>query len=137
MLQHLHLRTLFFAVLVVAPLGVGQAAAQDIPLRGAFSGIDGEFDGIAFPIGRFSGVFDAATGTAEWTARRGTLSNQTTRFELVQEVAPNVFYYEQSVLFTAGTGRFDGITGSAEFTGFINLETGGYVGWINGELSFD
>jgi hypothetical protein len=137
MLQHLQLRTLFFVVLVVTALGVGHAAAQDIPLKGAFAGIDGDFNGVAFPIGGFSGVFDAATGTAEWTAFHGTLSNQTTSFVLVQEIWPNVFYYEQTVLFTGGTGRYDGVSGSAEFTGFINLETGAYVGWINGVLSFD
>lgn len=135
MLHHLKLKTLFFVVVAVTAIGVGHVTAQEIPLRGAFSGVGDDFRGAAFPIGGFIGVFDSELGTAEWSTRRGTLSNQTTRFVLVQEVWPNIFYYEQSVLFTGGTGLYDGVTGSAEFVGLINLGTGAYVGWIDGVLT--
>ena len=137
MLQHLQLRTLFFVVLVVTALGVGHAAAQDIPLRGAFAGIDGDFNGVAFPIGGFSGVFDAATAQRNgprfagrfpikrpvscWCRKSGrTFSTTSKRFCL-----------------PGGMGRYTAFRVLAEFTGFINLETGAYVGWINGVLSFD
>ena len=129
-------KILFAAFVVTACFNI-DLNAQDLPLRGAFAGAGNDFSGVAFPIGGFTGVFDPGTATAEWTTHFGTLNNQTIRFDLIQEVYPNVFYYEQSVLFTGGSGFYDGANGSAEFRGFINLATGDFVGSINGVLTLN
>jgi len=121
-------------VIAVMTMASAELNARELPLIGAFSGTGNDFAGSAFPIGRFIGVFDPLNGTAEWTARRGTLNNQTIRFEIGAEVFPGVFYYEQSVIFTGGTGKYKGVTGAAEFAGFIDPVTGEYIGLIDGTL---
>jgi len=118
----------------VAVVGSGQLFAQDIPLAGWFSGRGNNFSGIAYPIGRFRGEFDPESGTAEWRARRGSLNNQTTRFELVFPIFRNLYYYEESVVFTDGTRRYSDLTGEAEIIGLINVRSGRYFGFIDGEL---
>ena len=137
MIRPQNLAKMLFAAILLMGIQSGETRAQDFPLKGAFAGNGNDFSGAAFPIGGFTGLFDPNTGTAEWTTYFGTLSNQTTSFVLVQEVYPNVYYYEQSVIFTGGSGFYAGAGGTADFTGFINLATGDYVGFIDGVLTRD
>lgn len=54
---------------------------------------------------------------------------------LVEEAAPGVFRYEQTLVIIGGTGRFANATGSATTTGLINLVTGAYDGELTGVIS--
>lgn len=111
-------------------------AGRMVPLKGRFAGAGADFSGNLTHLGRFVGVFDAATGTAVWTAANGdTMTNQTVSFVLVEEVEDGVFTYEQGLVITGGTGRFASAAGEATVTGTIDLATGAYDGVIDGEVS--
>lgn len=127
------------AVLAVVPvswLALPVQAAEYVPLKGYFAGAGADFSGNFTHLGRFQGVVDLATSTAVWTAANGdTVTNQTTAFVLVEEVAPGVFRYEQTLVITGGTGRFANATGSATATGLIDVTTGAYDGKLVGTIS--
>lgn len=111
-------------------------AAEYVPLKGQFAGAGADFSGTFTHMGKFQGVVDLATSTAVWTAANGdTVTNQTTAFVLVEEVAPGVFRYEQTLVITGGTGRFANATGSATATGLIDVTTGAYDGKLLGTIS--
>jgi len=111
-------------------------AADFVPLKGRFAGAGADFSGNFTHIGNFQGVVDLEASTAVWTAANGdTITNQTTSFELVEEVSPGVFRYEQTLVITGGTGRFANATGSATATGLINGVTGAYDGVLTGTIS--
>jgi hypothetical protein len=134
-MRRFFVKPLSLFAIAVAVIASGQVSAQDIPLAGWFSGRGDSFSGYAYPIGRFRGVSDAETATAEWRARRGSLINQTTRFDLVFPIFRNLYYYEQSVTITDGSGRYGDLTGEAEIIGLINVRSGRYFGFIDGELT--
>ena len=111
-------------------------AADFVPLQGRFAGVGADFSGNFTHIGKFQGVVDLNANTAVWTAANGdTITNQTTSFDLVEEVSLGVFRYEQTLVITGGTGRFANATGSATATGLINGVTGAYDGELTGTIS--
>lgn len=111
-------------------------ASDFVALKGRFAGVGADFSGNFTHIGKFQGVVDLEASTAVWTAANGdTITNQTTAFNLVEEVTPGVFRYEQTLVITGGTGRFTNTTGSATATGLINVVTGAYDGVLSGTIS--
>jgi hypothetical protein len=111
-------------------------AAEYVPLKGRFAGAGALFSGNFTHLGKFQGVVDLIAATAVWTAANGdTVTNQTTSFELVEEVTPGVFRYEQTLVITGGTGRFTNAIGSATVTGLFNVITGAYDGELTGTIS--
>ena len=134
-MRRLFIKQLSLVAIAVAVIGSGQVAAQEGSLVGWISGARNNVSGYAYPIGRFRGRFDPETATAEWRARRGSLHNETTQFDLVFPIFRNLYYYEQSVTITEGTGRFSDLTGEARIVGFINIRSRRYFGFIDGELT--
>lgn len=125
-----------FVALIFLALVVPALAAEQMALKGKFRGVGNDFSGVAMQLGRFDGLLDPITATAVWTFANGdTLTNQTTSFELVEEIKPGVYTYVQIIEITGGSGRFEDATGSATVTGLYNLVTGKYHGLINGSLS--
>lgn len=112
-------------------------AGDYVPLKGRFVGVGAVFSGNFTHIGKFQGVLDQGNGTAVWTAANGdTITNQTTAFDYVEEIIPDVLYrYEQTLEITGGTGRFANTTGNATAMGLINVETGAYVGMLTGTIA--
>jgi len=105
-------------------------------MNGHFAGVGADFSGNFTQIDEFQGLADLDAQTAVWTAANGdTLTNQTTAFVLVEEVAPGIFRYEQRLVITGGTGRFANATGDATATGLINVVTGAYDGVLTGTIS--
>jgi len=126
---------LFFAFLFAFTVS-SVTAAEEVPLKGKFIGVGNDFSGHMTHLGRFTGVIDPVAFTAVWTAANGdTVTNQTTSFVLVEEVKPGVFTYEQTLLITGGTGRFENATGDAFVTGLFNVVTGQYNGRLTGTIS--
>jgi hypothetical protein len=133
------------AVLAVMVLGAlvapGALAAQPntlVPLRGDFAGAGAEFSGNFSHLGRFDGLADLGAFTATWTAASGdTVTNMTTSFviDFTDEVAPGVYSYEQTIVITGGTGRFQDATGEASITGTIDPVNFIYDGHLDGSIS--
>ena len=116
--------------------GSAAAASSTLPLKGQFEGVGNNFSGTITPLGNFTGVFDPITLSAIWTATNGdTVTNQTIAFDPVEELAPNIFNYEQSLVITGGTGRFFDAAGSADIVGLIDFGTGAFDGDLDGEIS--
>jgi hypothetical protein len=134
-MRRLFIKHLSLALIVVTVMGSSQLLAQDTRVVGWLHGARNRFAGTAYPIGRFRGKSDPKTATAEWTTRRGSLSSQTTRFELVFPIFRNLYYYEQSVEFTGGTRRFNNVTGNAKIIGLINVRSRRHFGFIDGKLT--
>ena len=140
---HLHfyrfllLTLICFGALGSVTLSPAPVQAGDfVPLKGRFAGVGADFSGNFTHIGKFQGVADMEARTAVWIAANGdTITNQTTSFDLVEEVSPDVFRYEQTLVITGGTGRFANATGSATATGLINRVTGVYDGKLTGVIS--
>jgi hypothetical protein len=128
---------LLLAVVGIVFLRPGLAlAGGQIPLKGEFEGVGNDFAGRMTHLGRFTGVFDPTTASAEWTAANGdTVTNQTTSFVFVEQLGPTLFRYEQTLVITGGTGRFAGATGSATVTGVYDLGTLAYDGQLEGTMS--
>ena len=117
-------------------LGSTAVAGDLVPLKGKFEGVGNNFSGNFTHLGKFTGVFDPDTFTAVWTAANGdTVTNQTISFDLIEEVEPGVFIYEQSLVITGGTGRFANAVGSADVVGLIDFVTGAFDGDLDGEIS--
>ncbi len=117
-------------------VGSSAVAGEMVPLKGKFEGVGNDFAGKFTHLGKFSGVFDPDTFTAVWTAANGdTVTNQTIAFIPIEEVAPGVFIYEQSLLITGGTGRFANAIGFAEVVGLIDFVTGDFDGDVDGRIS--
>ena len=135
--RFLLLTLICFGVLGSVTLSPAPLHAGDfVPLKGRFAGVGADFSGNFTHIGKFQGVADLVANTAVWTAANGdTITNQTTSFDLVEEVSPDVFRYEQTLVITGGTGRFANATGSATATGLINRVTGVYDGKLTGVIS--
>ncbi|MFC1573715.1 hypothetical protein ACFL30_00865 [Candidatus Latescibacterota bacterium] len=111
-------------------------AGDMVPLKGDFEGVGNDFSGNFTHLGKFTGVIDTNTFTAEWTAANGDIvTNQTIAFVLVEEVAPGVFIYEQSLVITGGTGRFVNAAGYADIVGLIDFVTGAFDGDLDGKIS--
>lgn len=125
-----------FCVMGSISLSAAPVHAGDfVPLKGRFAGTGADFSGNFTHIGKFQGVADLVASTAVWTAANGdTITNQTTAFDLIEEVTPGVFRYEQTLVITGGTGRFANATGSATATGLINGVTGAYDGVLVGAI---
>lgn len=125
-----------FGVLGSVTLAAVPVHAGDfVPLKGRFAGAGADFSGNFTHIGKFQGVADLEARTAVWIAANGdTITNQTIAFDLVEEVTPGVFRYEQTLVITGGTGRFANATGSATATGLINM-AGVYDGKLTGRIS--
>ncbi len=124
------------ALCLVLFLGSTAVADDMVPLKGKFEGVGNNFSGKITHLGKFTGVFDPNTFTAVWTAANGdTVTNQTIAFDLIAEIAPGVFIYEQSLVITGGTGRFANATGFADVVGLIDFVTGAFDGDLDGEIS--
>lgn len=123
---------------LVAPAALAKQPNKQVPLRGDFVGVGAEFSGNFSHLGRFEGLADPATFTATWTAANGdTVTNMTTSFviDFGDEVAPGVFSYEQTIVITGGTGRFQDATGEASITGTIEPVGFVYDGHLSGTIS--
>jgi hypothetical protein len=123
---------------LVAPGAVAEQPDKQVPLKGEFVGVGAEFSGNFSHLGRFDGLADLATSTATWTSANGdTVTNMTTSFviDFGDEVAPGVFTYEQTIVITGGTGRFQDATGEASITGTIDPVGFVYDGYLNGSIS--
>jgi hypothetical protein len=127
-------------VLGIISLFTGLAIAGFfVPLKGSLGGDSYGFSGNFAHLGRFDGVFDPETFTAEWTAANGyILTVQTTSF--VPEICLDppdctVFTYVQVLIITGGTGRFDNATGNATVEGVFNFATGEFEGYLKGIIS--
>lgn len=133
------------AVLLLAALVIPGALAKQpnyqVPLTGDFAGIATKFSGNFSHLGTFTGLvdLDPSDGTDDtvWTAANGdTVTNQTTSFviDFLGGSFP-VFPYEQTIVITGGTGRFQDSTGSASITGDFNVVTFAYDGHLVGSIS--
>ena len=123
---------------LVAPAAVAKQPDKQVPLKGDFVGVGAEFSGNFSHLGQFEGLADSATFTATWTAANGdTVTNATTSFviDLEDQVAPGVFTYEQTIVITGGTGRFQDATGEAHITGTIDPVGFVYDGHLMGTIS--
>ncbi|MEM6597963.1 MAG: hypothetical protein AAF635_07310, partial [Cyanobacteria bacterium P01_C01_bin.69] len=106
---------------VVLSWGSAAVASSTLPLKGQFEGVGNNFSGTITPLGDFTGVFDPITLSAIWTTTDGeTVTNQTIAFDPVEELAPNIFNYEQFLIITGGTGPFSDAAGSADVVGLID-----------------
>lgn len=131
------LAMMLFGALVV-PSALAAQPNKLVPLRGDFAGAGAEFSGNFSHLGRFDGMADLGTFTATWTAASGdTVTNMTTSFviDLSDEVAPGVFSYEQTIVITGGTGRFQNATGEASIIGTIDPVEFIYDGHLEGSVS--
>ncbi len=123
---------------LAAPAALAVQPGKVIPLRGDFVGAGAEFTGNFSLLGRFAGLADLAALTATWTAANGdTVTNMTTSFviDFDDEVAPGVFSYEQTIVITGGTGRFQNAMGEGHITGTIDPVTFVYDGHLVGTIS--
>ena len=124
---------------LLAPSALATQPNNEVPLKGYFAGVATEFSGNFSHLGGFTGLvdLDPSDGTDDtvWTAANGdTVTNLTTSFVLGAGSFP-VFEYEQTIVITGGTGRFQDSTGSAFITGTIDLSTGAYDGQLDGNIS--
>ena len=141
MLTTTHTHTTLFVRIVLIVLFVSTAlipfsapvmAADQVPLRGHFTGVGNQFTGNFTHLGRFTGVLGTQIEPTVWTAANGdTVTNVTTSFELDEDTGN----YVQKLEITGGTGRFANATGSATVTGTINSNNGAYDGWLEGTIS--
>ena len=128
---------------LLAPGALAEQPNKEVPLKGDFVGVGGDFSGNFSHLGRFEGVIDVNTFAAVWTAANGdTVTNQTIFFEIdfSDEVAPGVYPYEQTIVITGGTGRFTDAMGSAFIEGLVEVdlatfEIGEYDGHLEGAIT--
>ncbi len=120
---------------MASPGAMAKQPGKEVPLKGDFAGVAAEFSGNFSHLGSFTGVvdLDPSDGTDDtvWTAANGdTVTNQTTGFTVFPDGS-----YEQTIVITGGTGRFQDATGSATITGAFDFTTLVYDGHLVGSIS--
>lgn len=126
------IRTLFASVLFALP-AVAQGQGL-VPIGGRFSGTGSPIatvTGNASHMGRITGTAVVVTatptgfiGTFDWRAANGDHLVGTIEVTITGPTSvPGIFTFTETALYTGGTGRFAGVTGSGTGAGLYNFLT--------------